>query len=159
MNNNTKKLAAAALAASALSPLAASATPNITVIQQASNAIEATFSNLFGQSAGVSGSGATLTATLVSTGVGLGNTNSYLLAPSLPSVSAAVDTTANPITLGAINSVTASMGTNSAAGVLQMTGITTGGSVSQIELNTTVFGVNSIKATQSVIDSVSTTLF
>jgi hypothetical protein len=159
MNNNTKKLAAAALAAAAISPMAASAAPSITQVQQASNAIEATFSNTFSQTAGVSGSGATLTATLAATGVGLANTDAYQLTPNFESVSAAVDTTANPITLGAITSATAAMGANAATGIVQMTGITTGGSVSQIDLNTSVFGVSGIKATQSVIDSVSTTLF
>lgn len=161
MNHPTKKLAAAALAAAALAPNAASAVPTINQLQQASNAVEATFSNVFSQSAGVAGSGATLTATINSSSgaVGVANTNVYQLNVALPSVAAGVDTTSNSITLGAITTISASMAANSGTGVLMITGITPSGSVSQIELNTTVFGVSGLKATQSVIDSVSTTLF
>lgn len=171
MNNNTKKLAAAALAAAAASPMAASALPNITTILQGSNTTEATFSNTFSQFVGsdatlaftFGGTTVTGTATIgtntetytytVPNGIGVANTNAYQLVNDAKSLDIGL------ITLTEVNSVTASLGPVSQTGLLQIQGVSVGSGATSLGINQTVFGVESIKNTQSVIDSTSTTLF
>jgi hypothetical protein len=152
MNESTKKLAATALAMAASAPMVASASPAVTRIKQASNSVEATFANTFGQSVS---SDVSLTLTVSNTGQGAAITSAQLNA-ILGTVSVGG---ASGVTLGSIPGFSAAL--SSAATItslLQITNVQAVGATS-VSVTNTVFAVESIKATQSVIDSSSTTLF
>lgn len=156
MNSNAKKLAAAALAAATASPMAASALPVVTTIQQASNSVEATFANTFAQSVSSDVAFGATGLAVDTEGAGAAIDGTFTLSATLPAVN--VGTPA--VTLGSIDVPKAiAGGTAASGGILQITAVVPVAGATALSISNTVFAVESIKATQSVIDSTSTTAF
>lgn len=164
MKNIFQKLALALVATNALLPVGAMAAPALTNVQQLQTSVDATFNNTFVQNVSVSGTGAVGIAgggVTSATGAGFGNTGVYTLTPNVavPAIGAngSVIGGVNP-TLGVVTSVAASMAaTAGVSNVLRITPTSLAGD--SVSVSTTVFGVENIRATQSVVESTTTTMF
>lgn len=163
MNNVVQKLAVAVATAAAFAPVGAIAAPALTNLQQMQTSVDATFNNTFTQSVAVSGaSAAGVAADEVSTGTGagFGNTATYTLTPTLtaPTLAGSVVGGGTVPTIGGVTGVEASVAaTAGVSAVLQIAPASLAGE--SVSVSTTVFGVDNIRATQSVVESTTTTLF
>lgn len=163
MKNAFQKLAVAMMTAAALAPAGAIAAPALTNLQQMQSSVDATFNNTFAQSVTVSGASAAPIAAggvTAAAGTGLGNTATYTLSPSIavPAIGKTVVGGGTIPTLGTVTKVEANVAaTAGASKVLQIDPAALAGQ--SVSVSTTVFGVDNIRATQSVVESTSTTLF
>ena len=163
MKHAFKKLAVAVVTTAALAPAGAMAAPALTNVQQMQTSVDATFNNTFTQSVSVSGAsavGVAATDVTSAAGAGFGNTGTYTLTPTItaPSLAESVVGGGTVPTIGGVTSVEANMAaTTGVSDVLQIDPAALAGQ--SVSISTTVFGVDNIRATQSVVESTTTTLF
>lgn len=163
MKNIFQKLAVVVVTSAALAPAGAMAAPALTNLQQMQTSVDATFNNTFTQSVSVSGAGAAGIApgdVTSAAGAGFGNTAIYTLTPDIavPALAGSVVGGGTIPTLGKITDVEASVAaTAEVSDVLQIAPAALAGE--SVSVSTTVFGVENIRATQSVVESTTTTLF
>jgi hypothetical protein len=156
-----QKLAVAVVTAAAFAPVGAMAAPALTSLEQVQQSVDATFNNTFAQSVGVSGASAAGLAAgdVLDTGAGVTNVADYTLTPNFSDVTGSLSVIGgtSAVTLTAVTDVTASMAANAGTGVLTLDPDALAGE--SVSVSTTVFGVENIRATQSVVESTTTTLF
>ena len=163
MKHAFKKLAVAVVTTAALAPAGAMAAPALTNVQQMQTSVDATFNNTFTQSVSVSGAsadGVVAGKVTSAAGAGFGNTATYTLTPTItaPLLVGSVVGGGTVPTIGGVTSVGANMAaTAGVSDVLQIDPAALAGQ--SVSISTTVFGVDNIRATQSVVESTTTTLF
>lgn len=163
MKNIFQKLAVALVTTTAFAPVGAMAAPALTNVQQLQTSVDATFNNTFVQNVSASGTGAAGIAAggvTFATGKDFVNIGTYTLTPTVavPAIGTGGSVTGgvNP-TLGTMTSVAASMTATDGMKVLQIAPAALAGD--SVSVSTTVFGVENIRATQSVVESTTTTMF